>query len=206
MHFLTLITAMLTGVVFGAWASSSLDSIDDLTRPMTLVIAIKQRGLDELRTIVDTVSDPHSASYGKYLTRDQVGAMVRNDESYNAVVAALATVPIRVVRSTEHKEYIIAEAPAAVWMAFLDVASLLDLDLDLKVPRLLHQHVLAIFDLSHRLPAGRAALHTSLAGVRPDVVTPQLLQTYYGIPSGPADSSSSETTQGVYEILFHQPI
>lgn len=50
-----------------------------------LVFAIKHANVDKLGEILRDVSNPQSASYGKYLTLEQVGDLTRNHDAFEAV-------------------------------------------------------------------------------------------------------------------------
>jgi len=56
----------------------------DLQSYHQIVIVMKQNNLDYLEAFVYRVSDPSSDNYGKYLTRNEVGELTRNDVALNA--------------------------------------------------------------------------------------------------------------------------
>jgi len=51
------------------------------TRPITLTFAIKQRNLDTLRLIAESVSDPKSREYRKFLSRDRLINLIAPSDS-----------------------------------------------------------------------------------------------------------------------------
>ena len=51
----------------------------------TITISVKQNNIDLLKSVLDDMGDPRHASYQKWLTAAEVGALVRNEAATEAV-------------------------------------------------------------------------------------------------------------------------
>jgi subtilase family serine protease len=62
--------------------------------PVQFSVALEQQNLGELAATLEAVSDPDSSSYGKYLTSDEITALVAVPGSAAAVMEALGAVDV----------------------------------------------------------------------------------------------------------------
>jgi tripeptidyl-peptidase I len=80
-----------------------------------VIFMVHQRNMEDLKSILDDVSDPLSRNYGKHMTREQVVEMTANPEGRDATVAYLHSMGATVVSETLCGEYITAAASITVW-------------------------------------------------------------------------------------------
>ena len=80
-----------------------------------LVFAIKQNNLDHLEQTLLQRSTPGSELYQKWLTYEEIGNIINNEESAQAVKDWLIQHGANIIWTTNHKEYIKAEAKISLW-------------------------------------------------------------------------------------------
>ena len=80
-----------------------------------VIFAIKQKNMDELRSILHDVSDPSSLNYGQHMTREEVTDLTSNPEARDVVVSYLNFIGASVKSITLGGEYITASASIATW-------------------------------------------------------------------------------------------
>ena len=80
-----------------------------------VIFMVHQKNMEDLKRILDDVSDPLSRNYGKHMTREQVVEMTANPEGRDATVAYLHSMGATVVSETLCGEYITAAASISVW-------------------------------------------------------------------------------------------
>ena len=83
--------------------------------PHEVVFIIQQKNMNELTSIFNDISDPHSPNYGQHWTRDEVADFTSNAEGRDAVVSYLHMNGASVVSETLAGEYVTAKAPINVW-------------------------------------------------------------------------------------------
>lgn len=83
-----------------------------------VIFSVKEN-LDELKTLVDDISNPHSANFGMHLNREEVTAITANPSSFNHVMAYLRLHNIEVVKTSKYAEFIHAVAPVNKWEQLL---------------------------------------------------------------------------------------
>mmetsp|Transcript_9640 Transcript_9640/g.13258 ORF Transcript_9640/g.13258 Transcript_9640/m.13258 type:complete len:256 (+) Transcript_9640:340-1107(+) len=86
----------------------------------TVVFAIQKLRMDELRSILDDISNPFSTNYGNHLTRAEVTKITSNPEGSRKVLQFLenhshSSGQVEVVEMTPNKDYITARATVAHW-------------------------------------------------------------------------------------------
>ena len=99
----------------------------------TVVFAVHKIRMDELRTRLDEISDPFSASYGNHLTRAEATAITANLEGSRKLLHFLETFPttssssgggsdrrVEVLETTPNSDYITARASIELWEQFFD--------------------------------------------------------------------------------------
>ena len=89
-------------------------------RSHKVVFALKQKNLQRVDSILDDVSDPTSANYGKYLTRDEVAQITMNTDATTFVVNYLNNIGVSSVKASTYGEYIAATAPVSFWETFFE--------------------------------------------------------------------------------------
>lgn len=179
--------------------------------------------MDFMKSFVDDVSNPHSPSYGKFMTRQQVAERTSNLASTNTVLDFLKANPaVEIVKTSRYGEFVTARAPISVWEAMLsteffeiqrinyagEVIPSVTRALEYQIPEALESHVSAVFKTVQLPPLSKKGRKASLTRVQanPDgpaviefgTVTPQLLNNYFNIFSNTGNSLSS---QSVYESL-----
>jgi hypothetical protein len=95
-----------------------------------VVFEVQMKNMDELRALVDDISDVHSPNYGNHLTREELSEMVSNPEAtdvltgyltnYSTIVNIDAPVTddsnnIVVVNITRDGRFITAQAALSIW-------------------------------------------------------------------------------------------
>ena len=90
---------------------------DDEWHEMTFVV--NQKNIDYLKKRIEKTSNLDSHMYGKHLSFEEVGELVRNDEATSVVRSWLESNGA-VTTTTEFGEYIYAGAPVNTWRALLD--------------------------------------------------------------------------------------
>lgn len=97
-----------------------LKSKADPSIPHEVIFAIKQRNLDVLEAEVLERATPGNAKYLKWMTFEEVGALVSNPESAQAAIDWLSSHGIEVSWIALRKEYMKATAPISVWEKLFD--------------------------------------------------------------------------------------
>ena len=80
-----------------------------------VIFAIKQKNMDELRSILHDVSDPSSLNYGQHMTLEEVTDLTSNPEARDVVVSYLNFIGASIKSITLGGEYITASASIAIW-------------------------------------------------------------------------------------------
>jgi tripeptidyl-peptidase-1 len=84
--------------------------VNDSSVSLELIFALKQTNLDKLEKLFWAVSNPDSPSYGKFLTMEQVQALVRpTEETVSAVLEWLAEFDVTEVNHVN--DYVIVSVP-----------------------------------------------------------------------------------------------
>jgi subtilase family serine protease len=122
-------------------------------------IAVKQRNLDVIDTMLAERSDPNHQLYQHWLTFDEIGTLVRNDEAVDAITDWLQSNGVTVMYMTPHGDYIKASTTIQHWERLLRATFYLfqDNHPDIKspvrynraesysIPRYLDDHIHGIF-------------------------------------------------------------
>lgn len=140
-----------------------------------VVIAVKQRNLDQLHDVLMERSSPRSPTYQQWLTFEEVGAMTSNVPAANAVKAWLAESGASVTWVSAHQDYIKATATVGVWENLLSASfyyyhdvSNLKKDADPKIfirskeysiPDSLDEHIECIFNTVQAPPVISKGFH-----------------------------------------------
>ena len=86
----------------------------------TVVFAIKKLRMNELRDILDDISNPYSLNYGKHLTREEVTQLTVNREGSDSLLYFLGNFTavdgnVKIVTKTPNMDYITARASVELW-------------------------------------------------------------------------------------------
>jgi subtilase family serine protease len=76
---------------------------------------VNLKNLDILKRLVEDVSNPYHEDYGKHLTKEQLGDMIKNHEAVDAIERYLSREGAIVKGKTPNGEFIEAEAPISSW-------------------------------------------------------------------------------------------
>lgn len=175
------------------------------------IIAVKQNNIDLLKSKLLEIATPSSHQYGRHLTHSQVGELVSNEKSSNAIKEWIKSYSnAHIVSETDHGEYITIRAPVETLEKMLntqfflyestkDTSSIVRAQ-TYSIPSYLVDDIHAIFHVSNLpFPKKQSAngrkreQHISFPGY----MTPQTLQALYNIP--PDTSNYTFGTQAVYE-------
>ncbi len=124
----------------------------------TVVIAIKNRNIDNIQEHLKEVSNPLSQHYGKHLTAEEVAELSVNQDSFKEINKYLEFEGIMVLKTSRNKGYITAEAPVSKWEEVFGNEFHLFKQTDLKnghlvraveysLPDILVEHVEAVFNV-----------------------------------------------------------
>lgn len=215
MLILTLVVVVLLSIISIGTSSSTHGYINTNTRSIrakvvAITFAVKQRNLDTLEKILYEVSDPKSAKYGKFLTRDEVATLTANTEATDAIKSFLTSKNIN-SKSTLHGEYVTASATIQQWEDLLH-AEFYSFQHESKnemkaveransyvLPSEIVDHVDAVFNLINLPVVQRPVPFKSLRdGASSDVITPAILNSYYNVTS---NKGNKFVSQSVFESL-----
>ena len=174
-----------------------------------VLFVIKQNNLDVIEKTLLEVSNPRSATYGDYLTFEQVGELTRNDAGTKAVLDVLKQHGAFITKQTPYGQYIKARSTVGVWEELLGTTfhrfhnsmtnQTVNRALDVSIPEELAAHVTAVFG-TVQFPlalAPRRAVHKLEIGPS-DEITPDVLNSYYNIPT---NTGASSVSQALFESL-----
>ena len=80
-----------------------------------MTFAVKKRNLDVLQAVFLNVSDPLSADYGKFWSREQISQLTANPQAMQKIASYLASHAIDIVSQTRDGGYITAQGKVSVW-------------------------------------------------------------------------------------------
>jgi subtilase family serine protease len=83
--------------------------------PHELIFAVQQKNIDELEKIVLERSTPGSSKYLQWMSFDEVGEMISNQEALTSILDWLNAHNVRVTWKSQRGEYIKATAPLSMW-------------------------------------------------------------------------------------------
>ena len=132
-------------------------NLPDADSKLDLVLAITQRNLDKLVEDLNQISDPISASYGKYLTHGEVMLLTSNQEATATVKNQLLDIGAEIIETTLGGEFIFVRAPIATWEHFfgtrfysfshLPTGTKVVRALEYSLPTNLFDHVYHVFNI-----------------------------------------------------------
>lgn len=178
-----------------------------------VIFAVKQN-IDELKALVDDISNPFSSNYGKHLKRSEVTSMTAIPDSYQHVVAFLKFHGIEIVKTSKNSDYITASAEVSKWEE-LFATEFYSFEMEshngpliraeqYSLPDTLHNHVEAVlktvqfpFPIVNKMPIKTRGQFPGVPGALEEgYMSPALLYSTYDIRS---TAGSSLASQGVYE-------
>ncbi len=175
-----------------------------------VVFAVKQRNLDLLEKTLFEVSDPTNPKYGKYLTREQVGAMTANREATLKIQRFLNEHGATVIKTTPYGEYITVTAPVSTWSEIFGTtfhyfhhedptAQPVIRAMEYSLPQELAAEVEGVFNTVQLPPQMTSRPAPKMKGVASTPsVTPALLNSYYNIFT---NSGNNQSSQALFESL-----
>ncbi|KIY62913.1 family S53 protease [Cylindrobasidium torrendii FP15055 ss-10] len=198
------------------WAQTSLKAVSEPT--VNLRVGLKAKNASGLEDRLYAVSSPKSASYGQYLSKDQVKEyMSPSDDSITAVQSWLEANGV-----TDHAvqgaygDYISFSAPASVASTLLSTdfhtyknaatGTTLTRALEYSLPEDISAHVAFVHPVTNfvekalggpqvRIPVSGNSTETKRANPAPSScdsqVTPACLQALYGIPTEAASNTAA---------------
>jgi tripeptidyl-peptidase I len=181
-----------------------------------VVFVIRQRNMEELTGILHVVSDPESPNYGQHLSREKVISMTSNPEARDAVLSYLSSIGSKVKSVTRGGDFIVAEAPVAVWEKSFK-AEFFTLQQTLpdgqthevvradaySVPSELHTHVESVLNILEIPNGERASSRNKFAPlITKYLVTPSKLRKYYNVSSSRGSSQSTQAVFGTIQQYF----
>ena len=177
-----------------------------------VVFVIRQRNMEELTGILNDVSDPESPNYGQHLSREKVTNMTSNPESRDAILSYLSSIGSKVKSVTRGGDFIIAEAPVAVWEEQFK-AEFFTLQQTLpsgrthevvradaySIPSELHKHVESVLNILEIPNGERASSRNKFAPlINTNLVTPSKIRKFYNMSTS---RGSFQSTQAVFAAI-----
>jgi len=182
-----------------------------LDEKITLSFAVKRSNLDSLFALVDDVSNPASANYGKYWTQQQVRELTANPDATDAVVAFLkeyvdaSAIKVRAFGGFVEAETDIKTAQQMLGTAYHRFRSeagdkTITRTFSFVLPKEISEVVDYIFPTVQFPPtkAGKPVI-TSHGDVNANTITPAKLNSYYNITSNTV--TQTKATQSLFESL-----
>jgi len=186
----------------------------DLNSNHKVVIATKQLNLDHLENFVHKVSDPSSQTYGKFLSRKEVGDLTINEPALDAVREYLRANDIMEYQETLNGEYFTVLSTLDTWeklfgAKFMAYKHTFTEEIYFRssvyeLPPVLAEHVFAVYnivelpflDYANRFRANaNAPLTKDIDFVLsfPGYITPAVLNSRYNIFTNQGNSLTSQT-------------
>eukprot|EP01040_Poterioochromonas_malhamensis_P005974 gene5974-6421_t len=126
----------------------------------TVIVAVKQKNIEELKQVLEDVSNPSSPNYGKHWTKQKVVDFTSNPEGHDIIIDHFKVSGIEIIEETLNGEYITARAPIELWENYLNckfyeyeihhssapkVMKLLRTE-EYSLPLPTHRHIAAVFN------------------------------------------------------------
>lgn len=80
---------------------------------LNFIFAVKQQNLDKLTSILNEVSDPTNEKYGDYLSFDELGNLIANEEGAKKIALFLSGDDAITYKTTDNADFITASMPVA---------------------------------------------------------------------------------------------
>jgi tripeptidyl-peptidase-1 len=199
----------------------------DPTKMHQVVFVVKSRNMESLKMTLNDISDMDSSNYGKHLTRAQISELTANPEGNRILTNVLSTYPaVSVEKRSRDNRFVTVKAPIGLWERLFSaefysfsrtnrkgrVDLVVDRAMSYEIPVLMAEHLDAVFNTVQMPGLSKAGvrgpqsgLYTVTAGANPapqpimsGSVTPQMLNSFYEIPSNDGKFHGS---QSLYEAL-----
>ena len=203
---------------------SDLHKIDRAPQEQThdVMFAVQLQNMDELTRILHDVSNPMSAKYGKYMTKQEVVDLTSNPAANKAIRSYLTSIGATIVEESDGGDFITARGPVNLWEETFDTefytfhhykpngneSTTIVRAEEYSIPLAIHIHVSAVFYtiqmpmiISHgtiQTPISNSDAINLAATNYPGTITPDVLTAYYNVDSSFGSSASS---QAVYQSL-----
>ena len=177
-----------------------------------VVFVIHQRNMEELKRILEDVSDPKSLNYGKHMTKQEISHLTANPEAHDAVVKYLRVNGATLTSKTVVGEYIGASAPIEIWEQVFKTEfftyhqnkgnrtmnKVVRAD-SYSIPSSLEAHVDSVFNTIQMPPRSFSRAASPLMREQAQsYMTPALLRSFYNIGTSQGSALSS---QGIYASI-----
>lgn len=168
-----------------------------------LIFAVPQNNLSEIESLLRQVSEPKSPLYGRYLTFDQVGKMVQNEEATEKVQTWLSEEGIT-CQGTPYGEYLKCKTSTATWNRVLNASfrkyvsgnTTVVRSPHYSIPKHIAPYLSTVLQVMH-LPQLRVDVPARKSTSQTDgKTTPALLNQYYNISD---NSCGHRGSQSVFE-------
>ena len=195
---------------------SDLHKIDRAPQEQTheVMFAVQLQNMAELTQILHDVSDPKSANYGKYLTKQEVVALTSNPAANQIIKEYLTNIGAAIIEESDGGDFITAKGSVELWEETFDTefyafhhyksgrneSSIIVRAEEYSIPSELHKHVSAVFytvQMPMIISHGSISDAVNLASA-PGYITPDVLTSFYNVDSSFGTSSS---LQAVYQSL-----
>ena len=178
-----------------------------------IVIALNQLNPDKLEKIVHEVSDPSSPTYGRYLSREEIGKLTFNQPGLDVVREFLRANEIMDHQETPYGEYVTVKSSLEKWETlfgakFMPYKHIISGAICFRssvyeLPAILTEHVYAIYNILELpfIPNKRTSLKENIeisTSLCSSCITPTLLNSFYHIFTNQGNSLTSQT---VYSSL-----
>jgi len=186
----------------------------------TVVFAVAQLNIANLKDVLKDVSDPSSVNYGKHWTKTAITKYTSNTEGRQMVLKHLRSIKdVKVDIESQHEDYVVATAPIHAWELMLkttfhnyefddrnNTPKIIVRAKEYWIPLELSTHVSAVFNTvqfpfpngNNHYDMGPVSLNSNNEEIISKFVTPALIKKYYNVMN---DIGSLQVTQAVYETI-----
>eukprot|EP01040_Poterioochromonas_malhamensis_P001127 gene1128-1196_t len=197
-------------------------ALEKLHQEHEVIFAIKPKNIDKLEQTLKEVSDPNHENYGKYLTRDQIAELTRNEEGNKIVKEYVKSLNLSVQKESEYGDFITVTAPLSSWQTHLktnffefkhdSLGTVHRAESPYELPDHVHQHVVDLFNVNDlpvevfggpvkdpidQAPSTTASKSFGKVSYGGGKITPQSLYRYYNIKPS---LGNNKTTQAAIQM------
>lgn len=201
---------------------SDLHKIDRAPQEQTheVMFAVQLQNMAELTQILHDVSDPKSANYGKYLTKQEVVDLTSNPAAHQVIREYLTSIGATIIEESDGGDFITARGSVELWEETFDTefyafrhyksgrneSSIIVRAEEYSIPSELHKHVSAVFYtvqmpmiIRHGITERPSSISDAISlASASGYITPDVLTSFYNVDSSVGTSSS---LQAVYQSL-----
>lgn len=197
-------------------------ALEKLHQEHEVIFAIKPKNIDKLEQTLREVSDPNHENYGKYLTRDQIAELTRNEEGNKIVKEYVKSLNLSVQKESEYGDFITVTAPLSSWQTHLktnffefkhdSLGTVHRAESPYELPDHVHQQVVDLFNVNDlpvevfggpvkypidQAPSAAASKSFGKVSYGGGNITPQSLYRYYNIKPS---LGNNKTTQAAIQM------